>query len=53
MTKFFSADGLRLLIDLHADWPAGSEVQGQFAELERGQGQHLGQAWQARGQPAR
>jgi len=25
---------LRLLIDLHADWPAGSEVQGQFAEFD-------------------
>jgi enterobactin synthetase component D len=25
---------LRLLIDLHADWPAGSEVEGQFAEFD-------------------
>lgn len=25
---------MRLLIDLHADWPAGSQLQGQFAEFE-------------------
>lgn len=25
---------MRLLIDLHADWPAGSELQGQFAEFD-------------------
>ena len=25
---------MRLLIDLHADWPAGSELEGQFAEFE-------------------
>lgn len=25
---------LRLLIDLHADWPAGSQLQGQFAEFD-------------------
>lgn len=26
--------GLRLLLDLHPDWPAGSQVQGQFAEFD-------------------
>jgi enterobactin synthetase component D len=25
---------LRLLLDLHADWPAGSELEGQFAEFD-------------------
>jgi enterobactin synthetase component D len=25
---------LRLLLDLHADWPAGSELDGQFAEFD-------------------
>jgi enterobactin synthetase component D len=25
---------MRLLIDLHADWPAGSELEGQFAEFD-------------------
>ena len=25
---------MRLLIDLHADWPAGSELAGQFAEFD-------------------
>lgn len=25
---------MRLLIDLHSDWPAGSEVAGQFAEFD-------------------
>ncbi len=25
---------MRLLLDLHAEWPAGSELQGQFAEFE-------------------
>lgn len=25
---------MRLLLDLHADWPAGSELQGQFAEFD-------------------
>lgn len=32
-----AADGslsLRLLIDLHPDWPAGSQLAGQFAEFE-------------------
>jgi len=32
-----AADGslsLRLLIDLHPDWPAGSQLTGQFAEFE-------------------